>query len=96
MNIDQTGISFICRALTNNIDRLLQILEFQLQIDTKNPSGNDYFSKNVILTGRSGSGKKTVAAECCQRLWEKYLIYYKFLDCLSFKGKTRKSFIFVC
>ena len=72
--------------LTNDIDRLLQILEFQLQIDINNSSWNDYLIKNVIITGRNGSGKKTIVNECCQRLWNKYLIYYKFIDCLTFKG----------
>ncbi len=77
--------------MTNNVDRLLQILELQLQIDMKTSSWNDYLLKNVIITGRSGSGKKTVVGECCQRLWNKYLIYYKFIDCLSFKGLKRKK-----
>jgi len=79
-------VCFFFRALTNNVDRLLQILELQLQIDMKYCSWNDYLLKNVIIIGRSGSGKKTVVGECCQRLWNKYLIYYKFIDCLSFKG----------
>ncbi|CAM4928388.1 unnamed protein product [Rotaria socialis] len=74
-------------ALSNYIDRLLRILELQLQINIKTSSWNDYLFKNVIITGRSGSGKKTVVGECCQRLWNKHLVYYKFVDCLSFKGR---------
>ncbi len=76
----------VCRALTNNVDRLLQILELQLSIDMKNSSWNDYLLKNVIITGRNGSGKKTIIGECCQKLWNKHLVYYKFIDCLTFKG----------
>ncbi len=44
----------------------------------------------MIITGRSGSGKKTIVGECCQRLWNKHLIYYKFIDCLSFIGEENK------
>ncbi|CAF1062568.1 unnamed protein product [Adineta steineri] len=80
-------------ALTNNIDRLLQILELQLQIDIKKSSWNDYLLKNVIITGRSGSGKKTIVGECCQRLWNKHLIYYKLVDCLSFKGRKLDNIV---
>ena len=77
---------FSSRALTNNVDRLLQILELQLQMDVKSSAWNDYLLKNVIVTGRNGSGKKTIVSECCQRLWAKNLVYYKFVDCLTFKG----------
>ncbi|CAF3602608.1 unnamed protein product [Rotaria sordida] len=80
-------------ALINNVDRLLQILELQLQIDLKKSSWNNYLLKNVIITGRSGSGKKTIIGECCQRLWNKHLIYYKFVDCLSFKGRKLDNII---
>ncbi|CAF3272151.1 unnamed protein product, partial [Rotaria sp. Silwood2] len=80
-------------ALTNSVDRLLQILELQLQIDLKKSSWNDYLLKNVIITGRSGSGKKTVVGECCERLWNKHLIYYKFVDCLTFKGRKLDNIV---
>jgi Cdc6-like AAA superfamily ATPase len=73
------------------VDRLLQILELQLQIDLKKSAWNDYLLKNVIVTGRSGSGRKTIIGECCQRLWNKHIIYYKLVDCLSFKGKRQKE-----
>lgn len=84
------------RALQSHIDRLLQILELQLQLETKTSTWNDYLLKNVIITGRSGTGKKSVVGECCQQLWRGQLIYYKLVDCLSFKGKdTNSDTIFV-
>lgn len=79
---------FHSSALTKNIDRLLQILELQFQLDPRSSTWNDYLFKNVIITGRNGSGKKSIVGECCQRLWNKHLIYFKFLDCLTLKGQT--------
>ena len=79
------------RGLSNKIDHLLQILELQLKITGKNCSNqwmDQFLMKNILVTGRNGSGKKTVVGECCQRLWAKHLIYYKFVDCLTFKGRT--------
>jgi len=64
---------------TNTSDRLVQILESQFQ--------NEYLLKNVIVTGRNGSGKKTILNETCQRLYTKDLVFYKHIDCLSFKGR---------
>ena len=69
-------------ASMHNIDRLLQILDFQFQLERPSSS----LLKNVLVTGRSGSGKKTIVGECCQRLWTKHLIYYRLVDCLTFKG----------
>ena len=78
--------SIRCRALASYVDRLLPILELQLRIDRTKSSLMDDLLKNVLITGRSGSGKKTIIGECCQRLWSQHLIYYKFVDCLGFKG----------
>lgn len=64
---------------TSTTDRLVQILELQFQ--------NDYLLKNVIVTGRNGCGKKTIVNEACQRLWTKDLVFFKHIDCLSFKGR---------
>ena len=47
---------------------------------------SSFLLKNVLVTGRSGSGKKTIVNECCQHLWTKHLIYYRLVDCLAFKG----------
>ncbi|UJR08584.1 hypothetical protein I4U23_012843 [Adineta vaga] len=80
-------------ALQSNLDRLLQILELQLRLDIKLAIQNDYFLKNVIITGRNGSGKKSIVGECCQRLWKRHLIYYKLVDCLSFKGRKLDNII---
>ena len=82
-------IDFLSSALTKSIDRLFQILEFQFQLDPRSSTCQDYLFKNVIITGRNGSGKKSIVSECCQRLWNKHLIYFKFLDCLTLKGRTK-------
>ncbi|CAF1614320.1 unnamed protein product, partial [Adineta ricciae] len=80
-------------ALQSHIDQLLQIFELQLQLETKTSTWNDYLLKNVIITGRSGTGKKSVVGECCQQLWRRHLVYYKLVDCLSFKGRKLDNII---
>lgn len=77
----------IQETTNDDLHRLLKIVQVQLELDGKSWNCVDDLIKNVFVVGRSGTGKKTIVRRCCQMLWNESLVYPKFVDCLSFKGK---------
>ncbi|CAF0731088.1 unnamed protein product [Didymodactylos carnosus] len=87
------SISNNLRGMEIYTEHLLSIFELQLHYNTHSIWTDHNSLRNVLITGRSGSGRKTILLHCCQHLWLKHLIYYKLVDCLTFKGRKLENIV---